>query len=114
MGWRAGRVRWSRRGSRFTGHNCDRLRAAVVAAVKIGLERAREVHGLARRGPVKTPVSRQAGDQHQAPSGFRVGWRIHRHWHGPRRVVDINAYLATGAGDDKQDSLARLVSYGIG
>jgi hypothetical protein len=67
------------------------LRAAFVALVKIGLELEREVHRLARWGRVKTPVGRQAGDQHQAPSGLGVGWRIHRHRHGSRRVVDINA-----------------------
>ncbi len=43
-------------------------RTAVAAVVEIGLEREREVHGLAR-GSGETPVSRQTGDQHQAPSG---------------------------------------------
>jgi len=63
---------------------------------------------------VKTPVSRQAGDQHQAPSGLRVGWGIHQHRRGVRRVVDINAQLAADAGDGERDSRARLVAYGIG
>jgi DNA-binding CsgD family transcriptional regulator len=67
------------------------LRAVLVAVVGIGLERQREVHGLAGPGSVHAPVGRQSGHQHQATAGLGVDRRVHRHRHGARRVVDVNA-----------------------
>src|SRR5215469_15159267 len=86
----------------------------ATAFVEVVLERQHEVHSLACRGPVITPVSGEAGDQHQASSGLRVSWLIHRHWHRARRVVHIDAEPAAGAGDDELDGPAYLVSDGVG
>jgi len=55
------------------------------------LEGEREVHGLAGQGRVVTPVGGQAGDEHQAASALRVGWRVHQLGHGPGRVVDVHS-----------------------
>src|SRR6266702_2825418 len=87
-------------------------RAVADVLVKTCLEREREGHRLTRCGRVTTPVTRQAGDQHQATPGLRAGRPIHRH--RARRVVDINAELAAGAGDGKDDGLATLVPDRIG
>ncbi len=67
-----------------------RCRARPRGGFKVGLEHEREVHGLARGGPVVTPATREAGDQHQPASDLRVGWPVHQHRHGGRCVVDIN------------------------
>ena len=72
------------RGAGFQGNSVGTVRrrgndsqsprlSASVAPGRTGLEREREVHGFARRGAVDAPGGRQAGDQHQAPSGLRVG-----------------------------------------
>src|SRR5215472_1881348 len=53
------------------------------------LEGEREVHGLARLGPVIAPATGQAGDEHQAPSSLRVWRPVHRHRQRARGVVDV-------------------------
>ena len=101
-------------GGRIHRTHAHHVLVGTAALVKVVLEAEGEVHGLARRGPVEAPVARQAGDQHQASSGLRVGWRFHRHGHGARRVVHVDAELAADAGDDERDGLACLVPDGVG
>src|SRR5215469_9070687 len=78
------------------------LRAALAPLVTVGLVREHEVHGLACGGPVEPPFLGQAGDQHQAASCLRIRWPIHRHRHRVRRVVNFDAQLARGTGDDER------------
>jgi hypothetical protein len=66
------------------------LRAAAEGLVKTGLEHEREIHSLARRGPVVPPATRKAGEQHQPASDLRVGWPVYRHRQHGRCVVDID------------------------
>ena len=99
---------------RRRGNDSQSPRLSASVAGRIRLEREREVHGFARRGAVDAPGGRQGGDQHQAPAGLGVGWRVHQHRQGARRVVDIDAQLAERAGDGQRDARARLVADGIG
>jgi len=110
-------VQWGRRaggGSRLTVPTYGPPWAASATLGEVGLEGEGEVDGLARRGRVKAPLRRQGGDQHQAPSGLRIGWCVHQHRQGARRVVDINAQPAAGAGDGEGDELSRLLPEGVG
>ena len=101
-------------GLRLTVPTYEPPRAASATLGDVGLEGEGEVHGLARRGGIKAPPRRQGGDQHQAPSGLRIDGGVHYHRQRARRVVDINAQLAAGAGDGEGDKLPRLLPDGVG
>jgi len=81
------------------------------------LECEHEVHGLARRGAVETPLVGQRLDQEQAAAGLCVGGNLRPHWQRARRVVHVDAKPTAGAGDGEHDGLGpltRLVPDGVG
>ena len=100
----------------FTAHRlreCPRRRA-IADLGQIGLEREREICGLARRGAERAPFCRQSGHQHQPASSVRTGWFAHPHGQGERRIVDVNAQMTAGAPNGKRDGLTLPARDGIG